>query len=212
MRGPQKQVLTKPEEGVKRVELLDDGILVGITELQERIRLGELDTITIADTISTIASIIRQIISGDDIAGSYLDVPLTNLKKLATEMAQLGTDIWTCATPVLRGTALATSKTYPGKVIPFNASMGSDYTFVGFSNDTTTEEGQQTRVCRPGFSTTTISGLEPSREYFIQVDGSISAEHPPKNATRVQSVGIAKSATELYVVYREPLFRRMSFF
>lgn len=211
MSGPGNQILTKPEEAIRRPADLDDSILLGLKVLQERIQCGDLDTITIADTLNTFASIIRQIISGDDDAGSYLEAPLTNLKQLAYDMAQIGTDTWVCTVPVLRGTPLATSSSTPGQLVPFTALMGPEYSYVGFSNDETLLAEQMIRVCRPGATTKSLTGLIPSVEYFIQEDGSISPHHPGPNATRVQSLGVAKASNELYVVYRDPIFRKNSF-
>ena len=86
MSKPSTLALVKPEEGVRSPEMLDDSKLLGILNTIGRLQSGEIDSITLADTLDSFAAIIRQILTGEDVAGSYLRYPAKNLRQIADEL------------------------------------------------------------------------------------------------------------------------------
>lgn len=83
MSEPSQLALIKPEEGVRSPELLDDSKLLGILDVITRFQVGEIDSVDLANTLDTFASVIRQILCGESPTGSYLKYPAKNIQQMS---------------------------------------------------------------------------------------------------------------------------------
>lgn len=86
MTKPGLLALTKPEEGVRAPELVDDSKLQGLLNVIDRLQVGEIDSVTLADTLDTFASVIRQILSGENPSGSYLRYPTKSIEQIVADI------------------------------------------------------------------------------------------------------------------------------
>lgn len=86
---PNLLALTKPEEGVRSPDLVDDSKLLGILDTINRLQTGEMDSVTLADTLDSFASIIRQILSGENPTGSYLKYPIKSIEQIVADIDAL---------------------------------------------------------------------------------------------------------------------------
>jgi hypothetical protein len=89
MNKPNLLALTKPEEGVRSPELVDDSKLLGILNAISRLQVGEMDSETLADTLDTFASIIRQLMWGENPTGSYLKYPVKSIEQIVADIDAL---------------------------------------------------------------------------------------------------------------------------
>jgi hypothetical protein len=213
MTKPTTLALTKPEEGARSPAIVDDSKLLGLLASIDRFQVGEVDSITLADTLDTFAAILRQIISGEDLSGSYLKYPVKSIDQIATDIADINTAIDRSNTVELTATVainqfsfIKLSGNYSMDLAVADAPINAKS--IGCLIDTTKNVGETGIVAVSGKVVEGIlSGATYGTKYYLDpvVAGGITTT-PPTNGVLLE-VGVALSETDLLLDIKRPIIR-----
>jgi len=210
---PGSLALIKPEEGVRKPEMVDDSVLIGLTSVIDRLQVGELDAVTLADILDTFSSVLRQILSGDDLAGSYLRYPAKSIQEIANDITSINGNISKLHT--LQLTATEAISTFKMIRLSANDSMGlakadisANADAIGCMIDTNKAVGETGTVAVSGKRINGIlSGASFGKRYFLStsVAGGITDVVPGPGVQL--EIGRAINATDLLLDIKLPLIK-----
>lgn len=203
--------LAKPEEAVRSPEMVDDSKLIGILDTIDRLQTGEIDSVTLADTLDTFAAIIRQILTGESVTGSYLRYPAKNLRQIADELDAIRDDVntitLTAAETIAQFKFVRLSGNNAMALALADTSLNSKT--LGCLLDTQKINGESGRVGITGRTVTGIlTGASFGDRYFLSTTnpGAITTVVPTLGVQL--EVGMALNTTDLLLHVKMPFIRK----
>jgi len=214
MTKPTLLALTKPEEGVRSPEIVDDSKLLGVYNAIQRFQLGELDSTTLAHTLDTFASVIRQIMFGENSTGSYLRYPPKSIEQIVADVSNLTSVVETNSNTIVLtasetvGQFSMVKLTGPDQMGLAQANNSLNAGAVGCMLESTKLTGEPGIVAVSGKRIQGIlSGATFNTKYYLDptIPGGITTVIP-LNGVQLE-IGRALNATDLLLDIKIPMIR-----